>query len=178
MRPQQISSIHMEVFARGIGSQIVRVIPKETACYQCQAKVLASYFSEQPLAPDTTVASYDATPTDLHSSVTADDDVCMLTAGFVVKMAKDCLLRKCGEPIKVPGHIYLLGFEQEWIFDEPFEIKRVSSLLPQLNCPTCSGDEAIRCTLQMTSEEAEQETQKVEARIEYVGDTGSGTSTG
>lgn len=61
-QPQGIPTVHVELFARGLGALIVRVLPGVTGCYHCQHTAVVAFFEGKPLAPDQHATSYDGTP--------------------------------------------------------------------------------------------------------------------
>jgi molybdopterin/thiamine biosynthesis adenylyltransferase len=152
-QPLGIPSVHVELFARGLGALIIRVLPGTTGCYHCQGAVVAAFFKDKPVAPYQQATDYDGTPGNSPQFLTADDDACMITAGIAMRLVKDTVFQESGLPGSVPGHIYLLGLESEWIFSEPFEVTRIGSSVPNNDCVGCSGEGAMRRALQMSEEE-------------------------
>jgi hypothetical protein len=160
-----ITSIHVEIYARGVGAQIIRVRPPLTGCYQCQCDALAAFLKDKPAAPDIEAVDYDV-PTDPGGQpVTADDDVCTFVAGATARLAKDSLLRRCGGTGSVPGDVYLVGLQPEWIFDEPFQFIRIEPAPRNPRCSGCCGEEATRESLALSKEEVLRESEKAEKEI-------------
>ena len=165
-QPSRIPSVHVEIFARGLGALLMRVLPTITGCYHCQHAAVVSYFEEQPPAPEQQAIGYDGTRGEPGSFVTADDDACTITAGVATRLVKDSILQKGGLSSSVPGHIYLLGLESEWIFCEPFAVTRIESSAPNRACIGCCGPDATSADLGMSAEEIAAVARNVEELIE------------
>ena len=166
-----ISSIHVQVYPRGIGGQLIRVRPPHTGCYQCQSDALAAYLNDKPPAPDADAIDYDVPVDPTGQPITADDDICTIAAGATVRLAKDSLLRQCGDAGSVAGDIYMFGFEREWIFSEAFQFIRIESAFRRPDCSGCSGEEAVRKSLGLSQQEVLRESKAAEAELEEQGDT-------
>ncbi len=162
---REITSLHVEIYARGIGGQIIRVRPPHTGCYQCQCDALAAFLKDKPPAPDTEAVDYDVAADLAGQPVTADDDVCTFVAGAAARLAKDSLLRCSGGTGSVPGDVYLVGLQSEWIFDEPFQFIRIEPAPRNPRCSGCHGEEATRESLALSEEEVLHESEKAEKEI-------------
>ncbi|OYZ24299.1 MAG: hypothetical protein B7Y39_01200 [Bdellovibrio sp. 28-41-41] len=106
-----------EVFAGGIGGIIGCAEPTFTPSPAVVRRALHDYLSVQPEAPYKLESErYQGGP------LIADDNSVAIVANMMVFRTKQILL---GENDQNETPCWIVGFSKEWIFEQPFEIKRV-----------------------------------------------------
>lgn len=152
-----ISSLHPEVYAGGVGGQIIRVIPGLTGCLECLSRQLTEFLRDKPAAPHRDSKTYEGDPSERKSPIPGSDDDCSLIASMVSKLAKDTIINVDTKSFAVPHHLYLVGLHAEWIFEEPFEVKQIEAWGPDKNCLHCGGTQAILNSLGCCPDELQRE---------------------
>ncbi len=110
--------IWAEVFAGGIGSMIARSRPGQDPDPQATKAAFHQYLSMQDVAlPGTATEQYILESTEGEVLEASDAEV-SITAGHLTRLAIDTLLAR--EPSLFPYSIYVIGFQQAWIFKAPF----------------------------------------------------------
>lgn len=107
-----------EVFAGGIGGMIARSRPGQDPDPQATKAAFHQYLSMQDVAlPGTTTDQYILESTGGEVLEASDAEVSIM-AGHLTRLAIDTLLAR--EPSLFPYSIYVIGFQQAWIFKAPF----------------------------------------------------------
>lgn len=138
-----VSTLHPQVYAGGVGGQIIRVIPGLTGCLECLSKLLSEFLKNKPEAPHRDAATYEGDPVEQSSPIPGSDDECWLIASMAAKLAKDTIINVDTKSFVVPHHLYLVGFNAGWIFEEPFHVIPIEAWGPDENCFQCGGSQAI-----------------------------------
>ncbi|AFZ33579.1 MULTISPECIES: E2/E1-associated domain-containing protein [Cyanophyceae] len=107
-----------EVFAGGIGGMIARSRPGQDPDLQATKAAFHEYLSMQDVAlPGTATDQYILESTGGEVLEASDAEVSIM-AGHLTRLAIDTLLAR--EPSLFPYSIYVIGFQQAWIFKAPF----------------------------------------------------------
>lgn len=110
--------IWVEVFAGGIGGMIARSRPSQDPDPQAMKAAFHQYLSMQDVAlPGTATDQYILESIEGEVLEACDAEV-SITAGHLTRLAIDTLLAR--EPSLFPYSIYVIGFQQAWIFKAPF----------------------------------------------------------
>ncbi len=151
---ERVPAVYGGVYERGFGGEIIRVIPGETACYECIPSD-STYVAER-------VIDYSAVtdPTQLKAEPGLGLDVAFVVL-LHVKYALLTLLRGTDSELKdIPYHMCLWGNREEWIFSEPFQRIFVETKKRE-DCESCNADEYFTKELGLSPEEQELEAKKI-----------------
>src|SRR5262249_33211882 len=105
-----------EIFAGGMGGLIARARPGHDPNPLAVRDSLNEYLSRQPPAPYRDAQGYDGD--DRDPAVAYDAEVTQVACAMT-QLAIDTALQRI--PSRFPTSAYLMGFRQEWIFDQPFD---------------------------------------------------------
>ncbi|MCB0209626.1 MAG: ThiF family adenylyltransferase [Anaerolineae bacterium] len=150
--PQQIPVIYGAAYDRAFGGDVIRVIPPDTACYECAFKQLVELFETAPRKGEIDYAAEDV------SKVIAEPglglDVAFI-ALIMSKMALLTLLRGSESTLEdLPADWILWGNQATWVFEKPLE-----SIFMEVpvnpTCPVCRYEAYMAAELGMTIDEAE-----------------------
>lgn len=105
-----------EIFAGGIGGLIARARPAHDPNPLAVRDSVIEYLSRQPPAPFRDAQGYDG---DDRDPVVAYDAEVTQVACSMTQLAIDTVLQRI--PSRFPTSAYLMGFREEWIFNQPFD---------------------------------------------------------
>ncbi|KQY80902.1 ThiF family adenylyltransferase [Pelomonas sp. Root1444] len=120
-----------EVFAGGIGALMARSLPGHDADPLTVRAAIHDYLAQQPEAPFKRAQGYEAEE-DGEVLVAGDAEVSQLAASMT-QFIVDGL---CGAPYRFPVPAYLIGFQQAWIFEAPFDTHQIGCPAPANAEPT------------------------------------------
>jgi molybdopterin/thiamine biosynthesis adenylyltransferase len=121
---RKVACVWGEVFAGGIGALMARSLPGHDADPLTVRAAIHDYLADKPEAPFKRAKDYEAEANG-EVLVAGDAEVSQLAASMT-QFVVDAL---CGGTYRFPVPVYLLGFQQAWIFEAPFDTHPV-------NCPS------------------------------------------
>jgi len=126
---RRVACVWGEVFAGGIGALMARSLPGHDADPLTVRAAIHHYLADQPEAPFKRAQNYEAEDDD-EVLVAGDADVSQLAASMT-QFVIDAL---SGAPYRYPAPAYLIGFQQAWIFEAPFDTHPIA-------CPAVAAGE-------------------------------------
>lgn len=155
----EIPAVYAGAYERGFGGDVVRVIPGETACYDC---VLGELQSELDYSGSTGNVDYSENedPTEVSAEPGLSTDVGFL-ALLQTKYVLATLLRNTES-----GHeeyeqnMLFWGTRPEWIFKQPFQSQFAETTIRD-DCETCQRESYYESEVGMSEEEARTEVDEI-----------------
>jgi len=114
-----------EVFGGGFGGLIARHRPGKDPDPASIRLAIENWCRDQGKPMPRPAHRYGGEP---HAPAIADDADVTVIAGHAARMAIDVLIPR--DPPVFPHSVYLIGLAQGWIFDQPFETRRIDVGLP------------------------------------------------
>lgn len=155
---QNIPALYPKVYPTGFGGEIIRIIPKETTCYECFSLRLA-YLLEQQKGhenfPKEGFINYSETEEGkILSQPSINTDIRFISL-LASKMALELLNNNSVTDSNLRYNAILWSNQKKWIFSDSFECLKVdtSEFQSYNNCIVCHSEEAIEKILNMTSDE-------------------------
>lgn len=156
---EDIPAVYAGAYERGFGGDVIRVIPGETACYDC---VLGELQSELDYAGSDTEIDYTETedPTEVSAEPGLSTDV-----GFIsliqTKFVLSTLLRGTNSEFETYDENMLFwGTKPKWIFNTPFQSQFAETTIRE-ECETCQQESFYESKLGMSPDEVQAEAEQI-----------------
>lgn len=163
-----VPAIYGGAYERGFGGDVVRVVPGETACYDC---VLGHLQEDLDYSGTSAAIDYseEEDPTEVSAEPGLSTDV-----GFIsllqTKFALATLLRDTdSELADYEQNMIFWGTRPEWIFNAPFQSQFAETRVRE-DCETCQRKEYYQSEIGMTEEEAFEKVQDIVNNAEELDD--------
>ena len=120
---RKVACVWGEVFAGGIGALMARSLPDHDAEPLTVRAATHHYLADKPEAPFKRAQNYEADDDGGGEVLVAGDAEVSQLAASMTQFVIDAL---CGAPYRFPVPAYLIGFQQAWIFEAPFDTHAIA----------------------------------------------------
>ena len=159
-----IPAVYGAAYDRAFGGDVLRVVPPDSACYECFYKQITEIFNT---TPKKTVDYSTEDPTQVTAEPGLGLDVAFIGL-ILAKMALLTLLEGSESGLEdFPSDSVMWGNRREWIFEQPLQSLFMEVAINP-TCPVCHREAYVEQELGMSLEEATEKGKEAVEDIEAI----------